>query len=53
VAALSAVTAAGAADKPNEKIVMAVLGVHGRGREVVKGFSSFDDVEIAVVCDPD
>ncbi|HZV04225.1 MAG TPA: Gfo/Idh/MocA family oxidoreductase [Gemmataceae bacterium] len=53
VAALSTVTAARAADNPNEKIVMAVLGVHGRGREVVKGFSAFDDVEIAVICDPD
>ncbi|HTU21452.1 MAG TPA: Gfo/Idh/MocA family oxidoreductase [Gemmataceae bacterium] len=53
VAALSAVTAAGAADKPSEKIVMAVLGVHGRGRGLLSGFSSFEDVEIAAVCDPD
>jgi predicted dehydrogenase len=53
VAALSAVTAAGAADKPNEKIVMAVLGVHGRGRDLVKGFSARDGVEVAAVCDPD
>ncbi|HWG41662.1 MAG TPA: Gfo/Idh/MocA family oxidoreductase [Gemmataceae bacterium] len=53
VAALSAITAAGAADKPNEKIVMAVLGVNGRGRGLLSGFSSFDDVEIAAICDPD
>ncbi len=53
VAALSAVTAAGAADKPNEKIVMAVLGVNGRGRGLLQGFSSRDDVEIAALCDPD
>jgi predicted dehydrogenase len=53
VAALSAVTAAGAADKPHEKIVLAVLGVNGRGRGLLSGFSSFEDVEIAAVCDPD
>ena len=53
VAALSAVAAAGAADKPNEKIQLAVLGVNGRGRGLLSGFSSFEDVEIAAVCDPD
>jgi predicted dehydrogenase len=53
VAALSAVTAAGAADKPNEKIVLAVLGVNGRGCGLLSGFSSFDNVEIAAICDPD
>ncbi len=53
VAALSAVTAAGAADKPNEKIVMAVLGVNGRGRGLVSGFSAREGVEIAAICDPD
>jgi predicted dehydrogenase len=52
-ASLAAATYAGAADKPNEKIVLAVAGVHGRGKELVKGFSGFDDVEIAYVCDPD
>jgi predicted dehydrogenase len=53
VAALSAVSAAGAADKPNEKIRLAVLGVHGRGQGLLHGFSSFEGVEIAAVCDPD
>jgi predicted dehydrogenase len=53
VAALSAVAAAGAADKPNEKIHLAVLGVHGRGCGLLSGFSSFEDVEIVAVCDPD
>jgi predicted dehydrogenase len=52
VAALSALTAAGAADTPSEKIRLAVLGVHGRGKDLLRGFS-FDDVEIAAVCDPD
>ena len=53
VAALSAVTAAGAADKPNDKIRLAILGLNGRGRGLLQGFSSFDDVEIAAICDPD
>ncbi len=52
-AALTAVAARGAADKPNDKIRLAVLGVHGRGCALIKGFSSFDDVEIAAICDPD
>src|ERR1700686_1362653 len=42
-----------AADKANEKHVLAVIGVHGRGKDHIRGFSSFDDVEIAYVCDPD
>jgi predicted dehydrogenase len=50
---LSAATAAGAADRPNEKIVLAVMGVRGRGKGLVSGFSRFDDVEIAYICDPD
>jgi predicted dehydrogenase len=53
VASLSALTAAGAARQPNEKLVMAVMGVHGRGRGIIQGFSGFDDVEIAYLCDPD
>ncbi len=53
VASLSALTAAGAADQPNEKHVLAVMGVHGRGKDHLAGFSAFDDVEIAYVCDPD
>jgi predicted dehydrogenase len=53
VTVLSALSAAGAADKPQEKINLAVLGVHGRGRDLLHGFSALDDVEIAAVCDPD
>lgn len=52
-AVLTAAAAAGAADRPNEKIVLAVMGVRGRGRDLTRGFSSFDDVEIGYVCDPD
>jgi len=53
LAALSASAYAGAADKPNEKIILAVAGVHGRGQGLLHGFSGFEDVEIAYVCDPD
>jgi predicted dehydrogenase len=51
--ALTARTAAGAADNPNEKIRLGVLGLRGRGRDLLRSFSAEDDVEIAVVCDPD
>ena len=53
VSSLSALSAARAADQPNEKIVLAVAGVHGRGRDHLRGFSALKDVEIAYVCDPD
>jgi predicted dehydrogenase len=52
-AALSALGTAGAADRPNDKIVLAVMGLHGRGRGLVRGFAGFDDVDIAYLCDPD
>ena len=50
---LTAAVAAGAADKPNDKIVLAVMGLHGRGRGLLNGFCGFDNVEIAYLCDPD
>jgi predicted dehydrogenase len=53
VGALTALSAARAADKPNEKIRLAVMGVRSRGRDHLRGFSAFDDVEIAYVIDPD
>ena len=49
----SALTAAGAADQPNKKVTLAVVGVKSRGRDLLRGFSAFPDVEIAYVCDPD
>ena len=52
-ATLSALTAAGAADKPNDKTRIAFVGVHGRGRDLLHGFVAFDDVEVASICDPD
>jgi predicted dehydrogenase len=53
VTGIAAVTAAGAADQPNERIRLAVMGVHGRGRHLLQAFAAFPDVEIAYVCDPD
>src|SRR5262249_9119883 len=52
-AALPALAAAGAADKPNDKIVLAFLGVRGRGKGLMSSFTAFDDVEVAYLCDPD
>ncbi|MFN4260936.1 MAG: Gfo/Idh/MocA family protein [Gemmataceae bacterium] len=53
VGSLTALTAAGVADAPNEKINIAVMGVKGRGRGLVSGFSNFEDVEISYLCDCD
>jgi predicted dehydrogenase len=53
VAVLSAAAYSGAGDKPGEKIVLAVAGVRSRGKDLIRGFSAFDDVEIAYICDPD
>lgn len=50
---LSAVTAAKAADKPNERIVLAVMGVRNRGKDLVRGFSALDGVEIGYLCEID
>src|SRR5689334_19306596 len=36
-----------------DKIRMAVIGVHGRGRDHVSGFQGVRDVEVAMLCDPD
>jgi predicted dehydrogenase len=53
LAALSAATANGAAAQPGERIILAVMGVRNRGLGHITGFSSFDDVEIAYLCDVD
>ncbi len=53
VGALTARTAAGARDCPGERIVLAIMGLHGRGRGLLTGFAGFGDVEIAYLCDPD
>src|SRR6266576_2004520 len=52
-AALAATTYAGAADKPSDRVRLAVMGVHGRGKELLRGFGKLADVEITHVIDPD
>ncbi|MCC2672307.1 MAG: putative Rossmann-fold-type glycoside hydrolase, partial [Armatimonadetes bacterium] len=37
----------------NDKIRVAVIGVRGRGRDHLSGYSKLNDVEIAAVCDVD
>ena len=53
VATLSALTAAAAAAQPNEKITLAIMGVRGRGKELIRGFCGFQDADIVYICDPD
>jgi predicted dehydrogenase len=36
-----------------QKLRLAMMGVHGRGTALTRGFSQLDGVEIAYVCDPD
>lgn len=42
-----------ASHSPNEKIVLAMVGVRGRGALHSTGFAKRDDCEIAYLCDPD
>ena len=49
----SALVAAGAAGKPNKKIILAFVGLRSRGKDLLRGFSAFPDVEVAYLCDPD
>jgi predicted dehydrogenase len=61
IGALSALSYARAADAPNAKIVLGVIGigsagpgsVGGRGRQLIRPLTTFQDVEIAYVCDID
>jgi predicted dehydrogenase len=58
---LSALSYARAADQPNDKVVLALFGigstvpgsVGGRGRQLLRPFTSFKDVDIAYLCDVD
>ncbi|HLY10121.1 MAG TPA: Gfo/Idh/MocA family oxidoreductase [Planctomycetota bacterium] len=38
---------------PNDKVRVAVVGVHGQGTVHVSRWASLPDVEIAAICDPD
>ncbi len=37
----------------NDKIRIAVIGVHGRGRDHIAGFQGVRDTEVVMLCDPD
>ena len=37
----------------NDRVVLGVIGCGGRGRRLGKHFNSFDDAQVAYVCDPD
>jgi predicted dehydrogenase len=39
--------------RAGEKLRVAVLGVHGRGRDHVKAYSGMKDVEVVAIVDPD
>jgi predicted dehydrogenase len=50
---LSAVSYNRAADKPNEKVRLAVMGLRIRGKQLIPGFAAISGVEISHVVDPD
>jgi len=52
-AALSAATYAGAADAPNNRVRVAVMGVRGRGNALVSNFVAQPDVDVVAICDID
>ena len=37
----------------NDTVRLAVIGVRGRGREHIRGFTRLDDVRITTICDVD
>ncbi|MCC6417178.1 MAG: Gfo/Idh/MocA family oxidoreductase [Gemmataceae bacterium] len=51
-ASLSALTAAGAA-QANERVQVAVMGVNGRGKDLIRGFSALENAEVACLCEVD
>ncbi len=38
---------------PNEKLVIATMGLRGRGGHLLRGFAAMPEVEIAAICDVD
>jgi len=52
-AAMAAVLPQRASHAANDKIILGVMGVGGRGRQVAQMFATRPDVEVAWLCDPD
>lgn len=50
---LSAASYARAADKPNEKVRVAVMGLRVRGKQLAPGFAAIPNVEVTHLVDPD
>jgi predicted dehydrogenase len=50
---LSAATYNGAADKPNERVRVAIMGLRTRGKQLAPPFAATPGVEIACLVDPD
>jgi predicted dehydrogenase len=50
---LSAASYNRAADKPNEKIRLAIMGLRTRGKQLAPGFAAIPGVEISHLIDPD
>jgi predicted dehydrogenase len=51
LSALGSIPALGA--QASDRIRIAVIGLHGRGRDHVSAYSRIGDVEVAAFCDPD
>ncbi|HEX4591364.1 MAG TPA: Gfo/Idh/MocA family oxidoreductase [Gemmataceae bacterium] len=52
-AALGALTYSRAADRSSDRIRVAVMGVRGRGKELIHGFATCPDTEVATLIDVD
>ena len=51
--AATPLSAAFGKNSPNEKVVVAVMGVNGRGRALANSFAQAEGSEVAFICDPD
>lgn len=52
-AGLSALSYARAAAGPNERVNVAVMGVHGRGKALASEFASLNEAHVVAICDVD
>src|SRR5437879_6295456 len=51
--AAAASSSARAAQSPNEKVVVAIIGCNGRGMDHIAGYLSLPNAEIGYICDVD
>lgn len=50
---LTAAAYAGAAQQPNERVRLAIMGVRARGLQLLRGFLPLENVEITTICEVD